>query len=84
MPKAKSPTRAEVLENALKPLAAKVSKDDLRLAVYATIDAFKQGSGMVFSEFEELLNRLYPTPPPTVCDICGRIICDGHIGEGFQ
>lgn len=26
----------------------------------------------------------HPDSPLTVCDICGRIICDGHIGEGFQ
>jgi hypothetical protein len=82
--KQKQATRPEVLFDSLKPLAAKVDKDDLRRAVYATTDAFKQGDGMLYSEFEELLSRLYPLPAPTECDICGRIICDGHYGEGFQ
>jgi hypothetical protein len=84
MPKQVKPTRPEVLFDALQPLTAKVPKDDLRHAVYATIDAFKQGSGMTYSEFETMLDRLYPTPAPVECDICGRLICDGHIGEGFQ
>jgi len=69
----------------LEPIAkAGVPKDKLRLAVYATIDAFKQGCGVGFSQFEEILNRLYPQPPPAECELCGRLICDGHIGEGFQ
>lgn len=84
MPKKPQPSRAEVLEEALKLAVGKVPKDDLRQIVYATIDAFKQGSGMVYSEFEVMLAKLYPSPTPTECEICGRIICDGHIGEGFQ
>lgn len=82
--KSKEPSRRATLENSLKPLAAVVSKDQLRTAIYATIDAFKSGSGMVYTELEEMLRQLYPEPVPEECDICGRLLCPGHYGEGFQ